>query len=107
MNRHHLASYFDCIFIEEEFGAAKSDPSIYLAALEQLHVTPHETWMIGDDLAFDIATPQRLGIFSIWFDPAERGLPENSPVHPDHSIHVLTELLELDGEGASQSDTAG
>ena len=107
MNRHHLASYFDCIFIEEEFGAAKSDPAIYLAALEQLHVSPHETWMIGDDLAFDIATPQRLGIFSIWFDPAGRGLPENSPVHPDHSIHVLTELLELDGEGASPSDTAG
>jgi putative hydrolase of the HAD superfamily len=107
IKRHHLAYYFDCIFIEEEFGAAKSDPSIYLAALEQLHVTPQETWMIGDDLAFDIATPQHLGIFAIWFDPAGDGLPKDSTVHPDQSIHVLTELLELDGEGSPQSGTSG
>jgi putative hydrolase of the HAD superfamily len=93
---HQLASFFDCILIEEEFGTAKSDPRIYLAALTQLQVTPHEAWMVGDDVFFDIAVPQQLGIVTIWIDPVWRGLPEQSHVHPDVIIHTLPELLKLE-----------
>ena len=104
IERHHLAPFFDCILIEEEFGVAKPDPRMYLAALEQLQITPREAWMVGDNLALDVNTPQQLGIVGIWFDPAKHGLPEGTSVHPDRIIHVLPELLDLDGEAALLPD---
>ena len=104
IERHHLAPFFDCILIEEEFGMAKPDPRIYLAALEQLQITPREAWMVGDNLALDVGAPQQLGIVGIWFDPARRGLPEETSVHPDRIIHALPELLDLDEEVAPPPD---
>lgn len=104
IERHHLAPLFDCILIEEEFGVAKPDPSIYLAALEQLGVTPREACMVGDNLALDVGAPQQLGIVGIWYDPARRSLPEGSTVHPDRIIHALPELLDLDEETAPPLD---
>src|SRR5579885_120270 len=93
--RHHLASFFDVILIEEEFGVAKPDPRIFLAALDHLHLSPQEAWMIGGDLAFDIAPAQQLGIVALWCDPSQQGLPEKSPIHPDKTIHTLLDLLDL------------
>jgi len=83
---------------------AKPDPRIYLAALEQLQITPREACMVGDNLALDVGAPQQLGIPSIWFDPARRGLPEESSVHPDCIIHSLPELLDLDEEAPNSPD---
>jgi HAD superfamily hydrolase (TIGR01549 family) len=80
IKQHHLASFFATILIEEEFGVAKPDPRIFLAALDHLHISAQEAWMIGDDVAFDIAASQQLGIFAIWCDPAQRGLSENRRV---------------------------
>lgn len=97
IEQHHLAPFFQCILIEEEFGAAKPDPRLFLTALKQLDLTPQEVWMIGDDLTFDIAASQRLGIVAIWCDLAQRGLPERHPVHPDRIIHALPELFDLLG----------
>lgn len=95
IQQHHLAPLFDCILIEEEFGAAKSDTRIYEYALAQFHLTAQDVWMVGDDLAMDVATPQQLGILAIWFDPMRRGIPKDSLIHPNHIIHKLPELLEL------------
>jgi len=69
--------------------------------LEQLQITPREAWMVGDNLTLDVGAPQQLGIGGIWFDPARRGLPEETSVHPDHIIHTLPELLDLDEEEAT------
>lgn len=95
IQQHHLASFFDLILIEEEFGGAKPDPRIFLAALTQLGLEAQETWMIGDKLALDIAASQRLGMVAIWFDPTRCGLPKDSPIHPDRIIHTLPDLLDL------------
>jgi putative hydrolase of the HAD superfamily len=96
IEQHHLAPFFDTILIEEEFGTPKSDPRIYIAALEQLEATPQATWMVGDDLLFDIATPHRLGITTIWFDSERQGLLPTNTIKPDHVVHALSELLELE-----------
>jgi len=37
-------------------------------AMEKLSVRPEQAWMVGDDLARDIAGAQDAGIFSIWHD---------------------------------------
>jgi putative hydrolase of the HAD superfamily len=61
--------------------------------MEALGVEPGETWMVGDNLEWEIAAPQRLGIYAVWFDAYRIGLPPNCAVQPDRIIHSLPELL--------------
>ena len=103
IQEHHLAPFFDIILIEEEFGVAKPDQRIFEAALNHFQITVHEAWMIGDDLAFDIAAAQHLGIFAIWCDLAQHGLPENHSIQPDRVIHTLPEVFDLLSEAVASS----
>jgi putative hydrolase of the HAD superfamily len=49
--------------------------------------------MVGDNLEWEVAAPQRLGIFSIWMDGRRQGLPESTAVRPDRIINALPELM--------------
>jgi putative hydrolase of the HAD superfamily len=88
-----LARYFDYICIEGEFGCGKPDERVYVGALESLRCPPHEAWMVGDNLEWDVAAPMRLGIMGIWHDRFRTGIPEASPVRPDRIVYGLSELL--------------
>jgi putative hydrolase of the HAD superfamily len=88
-----LVSFFDTILIEGEFGVGKPDSRVYRHALSQLSVEPGQTWMVGDNLEWDVAGAQRVGIAGIWLDFAGAGLPPSSPVKPDRIIRSLTELI--------------
>ncbi|MGA9348435.1 MAG: HAD-IA family hydrolase [Anaerolineae bacterium] len=46
--------------IKGEFGVGKPDDRVYLHALDQLNVKPEETWMVGDNLEWDVRAPQRM-----------------------------------------------
>jgi putative hydrolase of the HAD superfamily len=92
--RHALASYFDVIVIEGEFGAGKPDEAVYRHALDTLGVRAADACMVGDHLDFDVAGAQRLGIRGIWIDRAGAGLPSGCAVRPDSVIRALTELEE-------------
>ena len=94
IEKHALASYFDSILIEGEFGVGKPDRRVYLHALKELGVRPEEAWMVGDNLEWEVALPQRLGMLAIWFDVVGAGLPESSPIRPDRIITSLSELLD-------------
>lgn len=96
--RWGLASLFDCVLIEGEFGAGKPDLQVYRHALAQLRAVPEKTWMVGDNLEWDVGAPQRLGITGIWVDHAKTGVPDSSPVRPDRIIQALTELRALPGD---------
>jgi putative hydrolase of the HAD superfamily len=48
---------------------------------------------VGDNLEWEIAAPQRLGIYAIWHDGYGVSLPPNSPIRPDRIIRRLSELL--------------
>jgi putative hydrolase of the HAD superfamily len=93
IERHALANLFDCIVVEGEFGCGKPDPRVYRHALSRLEARPSETWMAGDNLEWDVAAPQRLGITGIWLDVAAAGLPPACPIQPDRIIRALTDLL--------------
>ena len=95
IERFGLESCFDYILIEEEFGVGKPDERVYLHAIAQLDASPSESWMVGDNLEWEVATPQRLGIFSIWVDSAGTGLPETANVKPDRVIPRLSALTDL------------
>jgi putative hydrolase of the HAD superfamily len=91
--RYALAHRFDHVQIEGEHGFGKPDERAYLHAMQALGVTARETWMIGDNLEWEVEAPQRLGIYAIWMDVHGDGLPEGSTVKPDRIIRSLTELV--------------
>jgi putative hydrolase of the HAD superfamily len=93
VERFALTHRFDHIQIEGEHGFGKPEERAYLHAMEALGVTAPDTWMIGDNLEWEIVAPQRLGIYAIWIDVHGEGLPPGSTVKPDRIIRSLTELL--------------
>ena len=93
VERFALAHRFDHIQIEGEHGFGKPEERAYLHAMEALGVTASDTWMIGDNLEWEIVAPQRLGIYAIWMDVHGEGLPPESTVKPDRIIRSLSELL--------------
>jgi putative hydrolase of the HAD superfamily len=92
IDKFKLDRFFDHVLVEDEFGAGKPEKEVYLHTLNELGVTPQEAWMVGDNLACDVAGPQRVGIFAIWNDFERSGLPDNAITRPDKIIHSLSEL---------------
>jgi putative hydrolase of the HAD superfamily len=91
--RFDLTHRFHHIQIEGEHGFGKPEERAYRHALGALGVEAHETWMVGDNLEWEVIAPQRLGIHAIWHDPAAQGVPDGSTARPDRVIRSLHELL--------------
>ena len=83
--RFALEHRFDHIQIEGEHGFGKPEERAYKHAMEVLEVGPQETWMVGDNLEWEILAPQRLGIYGIWHDAYRVGLPADSRSAPTAS----------------------
>jgi putative hydrolase of the HAD superfamily len=93
IERFDLARHFAYILIEGEFGCGKPDQRVYEAAMHALGSEPATTWCVGDNLEWEVAAPQRLGVYSVWLDAAGTGLPADTAVRPDRIIRALTELV--------------
>jgi putative hydrolase of the HAD superfamily len=52
--------------------------------------------MVGDNLEWDVAAPQRLGLSAVWIDGPGQGLPTGSPVRPDRIVRAFPDLLAGD-----------
>jgi putative hydrolase of the HAD superfamily len=61
--RFALEHRFDHIQIKGEHGFGKPEERAYKHAMEVLGVGRHETWMVGDNLEWEIVAPKRLGIY--------------------------------------------
>lgn len=96
IDRFGLESRFHHIQIEGEHGFGKPEERAYRHAMAALDVEAAETWMVGDNLEWEVAAPQRLGIYGVWHDHEGAGIPEGSSVRPDRIIRSLSELV--DGE---------
>jgi putative hydrolase of the HAD superfamily len=93
VERFALAPFFDHVQIEGEAGFGKPEERAYRHALEALGVTANEAWMVGDNLEWEVAAPQRLGIYSIWHDHLGEGVPAGSPIRPDRIVRSIAELI--------------
>jgi putative hydrolase of the HAD superfamily len=72
ITRFGLDRFFRAILIESETGVGKPDPRAHQAALAALGASPEQTWMVGDDLEFDIRPAKALGMRAAWItDPAK------------------------------------
>jgi putative hydrolase of the HAD superfamily len=94
IERYDLESYFDVIQIEGEFGAGKPEEIVYRHVLERLDVPAQEAWMVGDNIEWDVAAPQRLGLRGVWVDRKGAGLGPDSAVLPHRIIREFPEILE-------------
>ncbi|MEQ1864394.1 MAG: HAD family hydrolase [Micropepsaceae bacterium] len=92
--RFALEHRFDHIQIEGEHGFGKPEEQAYRHALAALDMLAGDVWMVGDNLEWEVAAPQRLGIYAIWHDAHRQGLPPGSEVRPDRIITELRELLD-------------
>lgn len=93
VERFELLRWFHHIQIEGEAGFGKPEERAYRHALESLDVAAASTWMIGDNLEWEVEVPQRLGMRGIWCDAYGQGLPPDSTIRPDKIIHRLPDLL--------------
>ena len=98
--RFALAHRFDHIQIEGEHGLASRKNAPICTPCRRWSHAP-ETWMIGDNLEWEIVVPQRLGIYAIWMDAHGDGLPADTPcqTRPDHPF--------ADGIAAGQAARSG
>jgi putative hydrolase of the HAD superfamily len=91
--RFALEHHFDHIQIEGEHGFGKPEERAYIHAMERLGIDAADTWIVGDNLEWEVEAPQRLGIHTIWYDGYGTGLPPDCRIRPDRIIRSLTELL--------------
>ena len=96
IDRFGLAPLFETILVEGELGFGKPDPRIYQLALERLKMATADACMIGDNLEFDVAQPQRLGIRGVWIDLKGAGVPSGASVQPDLVVGSLRELRHVE-----------
>ena len=76
--------------IEGEAGFGKPEEQRLSARHGELGVSARETWMVGDNLEWEVVAPQRLGIFAVWFDHRAKGLPEGSEREAELIVTSLT-----------------
>jgi putative hydrolase of the HAD superfamily len=92
--RFQLEPLFDGIFVEGELGFGKPDERIYQLALTAVAAAPGDSWMIGDNLEWDVEQPQKLGISGIWVNATGVDLPVSCAVRPALIIRSLCDLPE-------------
>lgn len=95
VERFGLEALFHHIQIEGEHGFGKPDPRAYLHAMDRLGVSADQTWMVGDNLEWEVLAPQKLGIHAIWHDHRGQGLPRDSAIRPDRIIQAVRELIAV------------
>jgi putative hydrolase of the HAD superfamily len=94
IDRFDLARHFVHVQIEGVMGFGKPEEQAYAHALSALGTTAADTWIVGDNLDWEVVVPQRLGFHAIWRDPVGKGLPADTTAKPDRIISRLAELLE-------------
>lgn len=61
-----IEQYFDVILVSEWAGMKKPNPQLFLNAIENLNVLPHECVFIGDHPENDVKAAQHVGMKGIW-----------------------------------------
>lgn len=93
VDKFKLAPYFDVIQIEGAVGFGKPEKKSYLTLLKSLEADISTTWIVGDNLEWEVQIPQSLGLTAIWMNYYKREI-ENDAIKPDKIIHQITEIID-------------
>lgn len=90
-----LLGYFDQLFISEEVGFHKPNPSFFHRALSGSNSRRRESLVVGDSLEVDILGADEAWLPSIWYNP--KGLPMDLPIkmYPPLVAQHLSEVPQL------------
>lgn len=93
LDQFGLTEAFDFVLTSASTGFYKSDPTMYRLALERASTEPDQAVHIGDSLKWDIETPQRLGMRTIWLrrESHDTHGMDISTIKPDVVIDVMRE----------------
>jgi putative hydrolase of the HAD superfamily len=101
LRRIGLAEHFEFALGAREFGRAKPDPSIFLAACERLQLAPHEVLHVGDDPELDVLGARAAGLHCVWINRRDESWA-HSPT-PDLTITSLLQLADWLDSGPDAS----
>ena len=87
-----LRPHFQFELGAREHGAAKPDPSIFLAACARLGCAPHEVLHVGDDPELDVLGARRAGLRTAWINRHDSRWAHGDS--PDLTLRSLTELAD-------------
>lgn len=93
VERFGLARFFDTMFIEGELGYGKPEERVYHAAAAAIGLKADQSWIVGDNLEWEVAVPQKLGMYTVWNDARNTGLPVESVIRPHRMVKSIAELL--------------
>ncbi|MDH5424243.1 MAG: HAD family hydrolase [Gammaproteobacteria bacterium] len=96
IGRTSLGFLFDHSISAEKVGAAKPDPLMFQALIEQAGVKVSEVLCIGDHPVHDIEGAHNIGISNVWLNRQKLDWPHDS-FRPDHTVQSLYEILALLG----------
>jgi HAD superfamily hydrolase (TIGR01509 family) len=88
-----LAHHFKVSLAAAQFGKAKPDPDIFLAACAALGVAPRETVYVGDDLRLDVEAAQNAGLRAVWLNRTGSTAHLAAGIVPDAICASLEELI--------------
>jgi len=93
-----LHNQVDHVVVSAQARAHKPHAKVFELALQRADVAANQAWQIGDHATNDVAGAIRAGMSGVFYDPGKdrrasafTELPET----PTHTIHHLTEILEL------------
>lgn len=103
LDRFGFREYLNPALSSAAFHVRKPHPDIFHHVASQWGISPEQIAVVGDQLYFDIFGAHQAGMKGIWFeqetDKAHTFIPEelrnDDRLAPDHTIHALSELLEL------------
>lgn len=87
-----IGSYFSWHLNAQHCGAAKPEPAMFQALIEQSACSAAEIVHIGDDPVADVLGAQQAGLQGIWLQREDCMLSLPKHIQPDATIHSLTEL---------------
>jgi putative hydrolase of the HAD superfamily len=90
-----FAQLTSCIFISEQFGSQKPDPSIFLAAASCLGYEPANILFVGDSAQNDIGGAQQVGMHTAWLHHQRQWPAELIETPPDYTLDSLANLYPI------------
>lgn len=87
-----IEGYFTHIITSESAGIMKPHPAIFEFAIEKAKTTADKAVMIGDTLDADIEGANKVGMDTIYFNPAE---PASGIIKPTYIIESLSEIKKI------------
>ena len=89
-----LSHHFKVSVAAHEFGVAKPDAAIFLAACRELGVAPEDAVYVGDDVLLDVQGAQRAGLRAVWMNRSGSTAHLEHEVVPDAIVRDFDELLD-------------